>query len=410
MRKSFLYLAVGFLVSTATLFYGCKKVNGVDNNQVIETPYSLFFADTAGALYKSNDGLTYEKTFPADGYPSRALITSGNNLLWAKANLYYSNNNGLNFNQSYDSLQYSTNLATWFGHAKNGFPIDLNESMIIDVPGPPDLVYACSDALHNLLLSSADYLGLAYNDQHGEIGHWSTDNAYDTVPGKMGVLPVQMVSLALLPSGALIGLALNPTYIDGSIDELHFRNFYNPAPASYLTPWEEATGSAGTGLILGGSSDTSGSALPPNAAYPNDTPFFTLGVYNNRLIAIDEKGFDGAWYCDDGFGRTWVQFSGLPANVPLLCVAAPFNQVCMIGTQGAGLYYNSVNTEGVWQQNLNGLTNNLVIRGIVAKQNIYKNNSTVQYVYIATNKGIYQSKDMGLHWSLTIAGNYVSIY
>ena len=143
--------------------------------------------------------------------------------------------------------------------------------------------------------------------------------------------------------------------------------------------------------------------------YPNDTPFFTLGTYNGRVIAIDERGKDGAWYCDDGVGRTWAQFSGLPANTPLLCISSPFNQVSMIGTDSAGLYIYNVNT-AMWQQNIAGLAANLVIRGIAAKENIYKNNTSLKYIYLATNKGIFQSKDMGLHWALTIAGNYVSIY
>ena len=193
MQKSSLYLTAALLVGACALLYSCKKVNGIDNNQVIETPYSLFFADTAGAMYKSNDGLTFEKTFPADGFPSRALITSGNYLLWCKTNLYYSGNNGLNFNNAFDSLQYAANIAPWFTHAYNGFPIDLNESMIINVPGNPDFVYACSDVVHNPPLST-NYLGIEYNNNNGVRGNWSPDNGYDTTVGHAGKMPVQMIS------------------------------------------------------------------------------------------------------------------------------------------------------------------------------------------------------------------------
>jgi len=407
MQKVSLYFLTGMLAMTIALTNSCKKVNGIDNNLVVETPYALYFADSTGAMYYSNDGVAYSRCFPPDGAPSRALITSGDNLVWAKSTLTYSSNNGYNFNQAFDSLQYAANLAPWLTYAQNGFPIDLNESMIVSVPGSPTLVYACSDVLHSPPVSS-NYLGVDYNNTNGAAGNWSTDNGYDTTTGNAGPMPVQMVSFVIMPNGYLLGLALNPSYAGGGIDELHFRNFYNTAPSNTGTQWVECTGNnSGSGIILNGWNDT-GSTLPPNVWYPNDTCFFTLGAYNARAIAIDQRGVAGAWYSDD-YGRTWFPYTGLPQNTPLLCIASPFNQVCMIGTELKGLYILNVNT-GVWQQNISGLPANLVIRGIAAKQNIYKNGKTVQYVYLATNQGIYQSQDMGQHWLKTISGNYVSIY
>ena len=57
MRKSFLYVTLGFVAAAFATIYGCtKKVNGINNDQVIETPYGLFFSDTAGTLFVTNDG------------------------------------------------------------------------------------------------------------------------------------------------------------------------------------------------------------------------------------------------------------------------------------------------------------------------------------------------------------------
>jgi hypothetical protein len=199
----------------------------------------------------------------------------------------------------------------------------------------------------------------------------------------------------MLPNGILAGLAYDA-------DTTRFRNFYKTCADC---SWEEAT--AGPHGFL--YPDTAGVSLPPNINDPDTTGFFTLGHYNNRIIAIDEKCHNGAWYSDDS-GRTWLQYAGLPANTPLLCIASPFEQVCLIGTYGAGLYVYNTNTHQFQPDNNNGLPGNLIVRSITAKQRVYKNNVATQYIYLATNQGIYQSSDGGNNWVRTITGNYVAIY
>jgi hypothetical protein len=243
-------------------------------------------------------------------------------------------------------------------------------------------------------------VGVAYNNNYGKQGNWSIDNGYDTIPGNVGSMPVRMVSFALMPNGTLAGLAI----ADDPVlpDYTSFRNFYNNGPTNPYSFWEETTGS-----LVNANLPTAGVTLPPNAINP-DTGFFTLGAYNSRLIAIDQKGNCGAWYSDD-LGRNWAPYSGLPKNTPLLCINSPFNQICFIGTYGQGLYYLSPNTT-TWMQVTSGLTSNLIIWGITYKQNIFKNNTKINYVFLATNMGIYKSVDNGLHWVLTIPGNFRNIY
>ena len=90
MRKSHLYftITIGLLVAVITSLHSCKKVNGIDNDQVVETPFSLYFSDTAGAVWNSTDGKTKNQIFEYDNYPCRAICVSYNNILLIKKNLY----------------------------------------------------------------------------------------------------------------------------------------------------------------------------------------------------------------------------------------------------------------------------------------------------------------------------------
>ncbi len=420
MRKSSLYYTLGLLTVLVAGIYSCKKVNGINNNTVIETPYSLYFFDTSGTLFVTNDGKTVKPVvFPPDGKPSRSLITSGDNILWAKNNLYVSNNNGQNFNLTYDSLA-SISIFDNNGTgsvAVNGLSIDFNQSMLINLPTWGNRVYTTS-----ISKSPNNYLGLAFSDNNGDIATWNLEASYDTnaigQPPTIGILPVRMTSLTQLANGYVCGLAYEPAGVITATTLAHkiryVRNFYKTAKTGNIgNNWREATsnpdnvtsiwqGLAGTGIPLPPTYGVGGSSLT------KDTSFFTLGHLNNRLIAIDQKGEYGAWYSDD-FGANWKKYSGLPSNTPLLCISAPFEQVCLIGTYAQGLYILNANT-GTWQQNNSGLGKNLIVRNIAFKQNIYKNGNVQQYIYLATNLGIYQSTDGGINWVLTISGNYTGVY
>jgi hypothetical protein len=101
--QSSLYLlsACALLCTTS-----CKKDNGlgVDNDQVIQTPYSFYAANSEGWLIHTNDGVKFDAVFPPDGYPTSQITTSNNNLLVIKENLHMSANNGQNFNPVWMSV------------------------------------------------------------------------------------------------------------------------------------------------------------------------------------------------------------------------------------------------------------------------------------------------------------------
>ena len=96
----------------------CHKENGIDNNNVVSTPYGLYASDALGTLYNTNNGDFYKLNFPTDGYPMRAVTTSGTNILFVKSNTHLSINNGVNFNYTEKEV---TKFANW-------------QSLILDVP------------------------------------------------------------------------------------------------------------------------------------------------------------------------------------------------------------------------------------------------------------------------------------
>ncbi len=98
-------------VLLAASLSGCRKENGIDNNQVVLRPYSMFVSDSAGGLYYTNDGQVYREFFKTDGTADRGILVSGTNLLWAKNNLQLSENMGA-FNPTYRNLPYPSD-AKW---------------------------------------------------------------------------------------------------------------------------------------------------------------------------------------------------------------------------------------------------------------------------------------------------------
>ncbi len=133
----------GFLAFAAQ---GCKKrSNGIDNNQIITKPYSLYYGDTTGVLFNTNDGVSIKRlVFSADGSPTRAIATAGNNIIMVKRDVYYSSDNGRNFN-------ISTNSGS----------LAYGQSIILNVPDWKRVYLAGNIAQ-----------GVLYSDSNGTVGTW----------------------------------------------------------------------------------------------------------------------------------------------------------------------------------------------------------------------------------------------
>lgn len=351
MRKSYLLYTVAVFALLAITTQSCKKVDGINNNSVIETPYSLYYSDSSGALYNTNNGTTAKPmVFPPDGYSCRAICVSGNNLLWLKERLYISTNNGTNFNPTYDSVPQLVGLNQYYV---------AYQSAILDVPDQ-----------NRVYVSTFGGIGVAYNEKNGAKNNWMIDTAYDH--NDNNVNNAAIVSFTELKNHVLVGYDVNNRIL---------------AKNSSTSRWLNRTGT------------NSSTNLPLS--------FFTLGHYNNTLVAIDYNGVYGAYYSNDT-GKTWAPFAGLPAGRRLYAVASPFDQVLLVGTDSAGVYRLN---GGMFVPANNGLEDYTSVRAIVGKEDIYKNDNTSQkYVYIATSKGLYQSVDMGQNWIQVQKGNFVAAY
>lgn len=141
-------------------------------------------------------------------------------------------------------------------------------------------------------------------------------------------------------------------------------------------------------------------------AAPLPAGSYQLSHFNNALVAADATGANGIWYSNNG-GQNWDQYVGMPTNQEIFSVNAPFDQVLLAGCDSAGVFRLNGNS---FVPSNNGLTPFTKVYGIVGKQDMYKNDKVIQYVYIATSNGLFRSEDLGQNWTLVRAGDYRAIY
>jgi photosystem II stability/assembly factor-like uncharacterized protein len=138
-------------------FQACKKSNGIDNNIEIQKPYSLYIGTEQGALLNTNSGDSFKTVFPADGYASRALVTSASNIIWVKGNVHLSENNGKNFNPTY------TKQNDFYLSVKPYFPWE-------------PLILSATDQ-NRVYLCSKEGRGIVYSEDNGKT--WKVETLFD---------------------------------------------------------------------------------------------------------------------------------------------------------------------------------------------------------------------------------------
>ncbi len=348
MRKSYLFYKLTAIALLALAFQSCKKNQGVDNNNEVQTPYSLYYSDSAGNLLHTNSGDVQDTVvFPADGYPSRALYVLDSNILWIKKGMFYSNNNGTNFNPTY--------LET--GHLPNSY--SYNQSMMLHAQDQ-GRIYICTNDDH----------GVAYSEESGNPGTWKDDGNWD--PGITNLGQVTISSLTELDNGTIVGY-----------DILHNRSFKKDNATG---TWVETT-----------NTDTL-QQLP-------DTSSWTIWHVANTVIAIDSTSYNGLYFSDNA-GNTWHQTNTMELrNTRCFYVAVIFNQV-LLGTEKG--VYRLVGSDFVSSNN--GVDNNVRVRGFAGKEIVYKTGEVKQYIYMTCTKGLFRSVDQGHNWEKVRSGNLINIW
>lgn len=139
------------------------------------------------------------------------------------------------------------------------------------------------------------------------------------------------------------------------------------------------------------------------------TANFFLSSFINTLILADASGANGVWYSVNN-GKNWSQYQGIPASSGrIFCAIEAYGQTLLVGTEFGGVYRLPLASNTFVQAN-NGLDQYSIIRGLSAKDDHYKNDKIIQYIYAATSTGLYRSLDLGLNWILVKPGNYTAIY
>ncbi len=329
-----------FTLLAAGAITGCRKENGINNDQVIQKPYSLYVSDNDGALFNTNDGQTYKTLFPPDGTVDRAIATSGPNLLWLKSQLYLSEGGDKAFNPTYRFIT-GTDRADW-----------------------QPVIY--SSASHNRVYLSSTAFGIVYSEDAGK--NWVPDTAFNAI-GPNPQPSYQPTSFVQLENGLLFARDNAGQYL-----------FYRVNKTARWQPFQ------GGGLPAGGR-------------------YFLNGL-KNTLQLVDERGTQGVWFSNDT-GANWQQYAGIPTDRRLLCAASPFGLTTLVGTMGNGVYRLD---RGVFVPSSAGMDGNSDVWGIVGKNNLYKNETDLLYVFASTSTGLYRSEDGGTNWIKVRAGNYHRVY
>ena len=229
-----------------------------------------------------------------------------------------------------------------------------NQSMILNVSGHGRVYMAGNDG-H----------GIIYSDTNGKRGSWFIDNAFDA-----GAPFSRITSLAILSNGHMFAY----DYVANLLFVKNERDAF----------WKQVTISD---LPAGGK--------------------FFLASFNNKLVLADSTGVNGVWYSENE-GKNWAKYNGIPDGAYINCMRSAFGQVLLVGTAQYGIF--SVTNGNQFKQVNNGLESGANIRNLTAKDDIYKNEEIKQYVYAATDKGLFRSVDLGENWIMVKPGNYVLVY
>jgi hypothetical protein len=345
-------IIIAAFVWTSISFFACKpKENPLDNSNTIKVPYAMFMGTRHGDVLKTNDA----ESFNTIRYGAGAFL----NCIWVLDTNILFQNNKVNVGNGMVPLE-QIDLAF---RPEPSFNSLVKNSSITE-EGYPNTV--CYDPAQKIVYACGLDLFLHQSTKNGAIGTW-TNSPFATTSSVLR-------SITRTDNGDVFALDFS--------DDLYKRsggvgNFVKVVPA------------AGKGLPSGGGQ------------------FYFISHINNRLTASDVEGISGIYYSDD-FGVNWNKITGWPAKSRFL-----------MGKQVAynGDYYTSLDSLGLYKMVGNsivridaGLPQYTRIWDIVGKRNVYRTDVAKYYFYIATDKGLYQSRNNMLDWELKYKEDVTALY
>ncbi|MBS1772444.1 MAG: hypothetical protein JST82_06275 [Bacteroidetes bacterium] len=347
MNNRTVFYKLGMVMALAVAFQACKpKINEIDNNQVVSKPYVLYVADSAGAIYSTNDGNIYKFVFSSDNWPSRAVASSGNNLFFLKNNWHV-----IEYNISANSNP--------MGVVVN--PLAHPATTVLDWPKFKRVYMAAA------LPSSVP--AMIYQDSNGSIYKaWKAETSTAFTSTTL------ITSFTMLKNGRAF-----------AYDDVNKALYWSEDPIN--TQW------AGGATSL-----------------PTARKFFISHIANTLLAIADSADI---YYSTDN-GGTWNQYSGLPAGAKVISVCCPFDQTILVGLLNGGVYRLPLGTTTFIPASI-GLAPGCTVTALSAKYDFFKNDAVRQYVYAATNAGLYRSNDNGENWVKVIGtedhkGGFTALY
>lgn len=341
MRRFNIAYILGCVAVVSASLQSCQtRTENIVNLNVITKPYSLHVSDTLGEIFSTNDGeLIYPLRTTGTG-PIEALGTSGRFRLMvplSKSALFVDDGGdgmNANFNPAYRDLN----------------PAAFGNTMFIHLPSYNDTGEIVRDRLY---VASSQGRGMVYNDSNAQDpSKWYqvNDNA----------LPVggSITSFTLLDNGILVAF-------DDVSRKIYLKRGLQSA-------WVAA---AGSGLPTGGR-------------------MFIMHQSNSILaVKMDDAAGNDIWRSTDE-GRSFTMLPALPVD-DMTCATAAFDKVIVVGTRSNGIFRFTGND---WEQSTVGLVANMRVEGITFKTNKFKGEKEGEYIFIATNKGVFRSDDNGQSW------------
>lgn len=336
LQSKWLSSALSVAILGSVLLGGCKKENGIDNNSIIRTPFTLYYTDEQGSLYNTNDGEKTKNIFPPDGFIIKSVITSGTNILFVKNNAHLSLNNGQNFNitdyavikdKPFQSLMLDVpDHGRIYLAVNTGNPSDKGIKYSEDTGKTWTIDINWDASLNDAPIQSFAQL------KNNELYAWNNVNQvlYQRI-GKAG-LWTQVVPVVTLPAGGDYFLSrINNTLIatdyngtngvsysnDGGINWAQYAGLPNVKLHACAAPFDLDlfVGTEGMGIWK---LQPGGVFVPRNSGLENNTEVYGIvgksDAYKNEALRqyIFSATSDGLYRSQDG-GNNWVQVK--PGNL-----------------------------------------------------------------------------------------------